>query len=242
MKNKWTMENIKICAANRDISENHVERLKDLIRDKGYIYAFPIIVDKEGNIIDGQHRYLACKQLGITPVILETSSFDMVPILNSTQLRWGLKDFLKYYAAKGYEDYMIIEQICKKKDLTCNAAIACITGRTLERGGLAKTSQNNNTFKNGTFKLPDKSDKGLAKMERKIDAILNLITQLGLPRTDRLIVAISRLANNPKFSFTTMLDKIELQKARIYRCTTINEYVHMLTNIYNFKNKNKISV
>ena len=56
MKNKWTMENIKICAENRDISENHVERLKDLIRDKGYIYAFPIIVDKEGNIIDGQHR------------------------------------------------------------------------------------------------------------------------------------------------------------------------------------------
>jgi hypothetical protein len=97
-------------------------------------------------------------------------------------------------------------------------------------------------LKDGTFKFDDISDKGLAKISRKIDKILHVITLLDLPKTDRLVVAITRLMKDDNFSFTTMENKIAYQKSRVYRCSTIQEYMVMLANIYNNKNPKKIAV
>ena len=105
VKSKMKMENIKICSANRDIARPQVDRLKKLIQKYGYIESYPIIVDPDGLIIDGQHRYLACKELSIEPPIVVEKSFDLTPILNSSQMRWSTKDYVKYYAAKGYEHF-----------------------------------------------------------------------------------------------------------------------------------------
>ena len=99
-----------------------------------------------------------------------------------------------------------------------------------------------NPVRTGDFRIPDKSEKGLAKLERKVQAILDLVTQLGLPKTDRLITAITRLSNDSNFSFRIMQSKIAYQRSRIYRCTTIQEYMIMLSNIYNNKNTKKVTI
>lgn len=241
MAKTFTLKDIKITDVNRDICANHVERLKELIKEHGYYEGLPIIVDEDGLIIDGQHRYLACKALKVEPTIVVDKSFDMVPFINSTQLSWTLRDYVKYYAAKGYEDFVILEQICKSKKISPNTAFAIMFNKVSSRTGLQRKSAKN-PLKDGTFKIPDKSDKGLAKLERKIDAVLRTVSLLGLPRTDRLLLAIARLAEDNNFSFKVMEKKIEYQKARIYRCATIQEYKHMLSSIYNYKNTKKIAV
>lgn len=239
---KFTMKDINLSEANRTISRNHVDRMKELIRKHGYLNSFPIIVNEEGLIIDGQHRYLACKELGIEPPIVQEKSFDITPIINSTQLKWSTKDYVKYYAAKGYEDYMILEQICKNKNISPGVAYNIIFGKCTNKTGLANLKGISSPLKEGTMKLPDTSDKGLAKLERKIDMILVLINKLNLPKTDRLIIALSRIFNDKNFVYSTMLKKLDYQMARVYRCSTINEYLQMLANIYNHKNLKKITV
>ena len=241
MAKTFTMKDIKITDVNRDIHQPHVDRLKELIKKHGYYEGLPIIVDEDGFIIDGQHRYLACKALGIEPPIVVGKSFDVVPIINSTQLSWGLKDYVKYYSAKGYEDFVILEQICKSKDISPGTAYTIMFDKTSPRTGLSRKAAQN-PLKDGTFKFPDKSDKGLAKLERKVDAVLRLISLTGLPKTDRLIIAIARLAKDSNFGFKMMEKKIEYQKSRIYRCATIQEYMTMLATIYNYKNTKKITV
>lgn len=242
MTKKFTIDTIKVSEANRDISRNHVDRLKGIIKEKGYLKGCPILVDEDGLIIDGQHRYLACKELGIEPEIVCSGNFDIVPILNSTQMKWCLRDYVKYYATKDYEDYIILERICKNKGISPNIAYNIIFGKNTTRDALSRKGGSQSPLKNGTFKLPDKTDKGLAKLDRKIDRILALISALNLPRTDRLIIAIARIAKDSNFNFDKMLGKIEYQKARIYRCSTITEYMQMLANIYNHKNSKKIAV
>jgi hypothetical protein len=246
MKKKFTLKDIRLSDVNRDINLNHVERLKEILIKHGYFEGSPIIVDEDGLIIDGQHRYVACKELKIEPTIVQAGDFDMVPILNSTQLSWSMKDYVKYYAAKAYEDYVILEQLCKAKNISPNVAYIIIMGRGNERSGMAnslsRTSINKHPVRQGTFKIPDKSQKGLDKLERKVDAILNLVARLDLPRTERLVLAITRLAEDKNFSFKVMEAKIAYQRARIYRCSTINEYMQMLANIYNHKNTKKVAV
>lgn len=241
MAKQFTLKDIRITDVNRDISDTHVDRLKELIRKHGYYKGLPIIVDKDGLIIDGQHRYLACKELNVEPTIVVEESFDIVPFINSTQLSWSLRDYVKYYAAKGYEDYIILEQLCKAKNISPNAAYALIYNKNANKTGLSRRASLN-PIKAGTFKIPDISEKGLAKLERKVNAVLGLITLLDLPRTERLLLAITRLAEDPNFNFAVMRNKISYQKARIYRCATIQEYQQMLSSIYNYKNTKKIAV
>ena len=96
MKKTFTLKDIRITQANRDVLEGHVEKLKQLIQKHGYIKSLPIIVDPDGCIIDGQHRYLACKELKIEPtIIVEEDDFHaLVPVINANQKKWNFADFV----------------------------------------------------------------------------------------------------------------------------------------------------
>lgn len=236
------MKDLKMLDFNRPIQRGQVDRLKALIEEKGYNKGLPIIVDKDGNILDGQHRYVACKELGIEPIIVEGGTDDLIPLLNSTQLKWKTEDYVNYYAGKGLPDYIILKNICLAKKISPSVAYNIVTNRSVLRSNLTKGHGEKrimNPINDGSFKFPENTPKYFEKLERKIDNILNLVVQLRLPRTDKLVVAIARLAENSNFSFVTMLSKIELQRARIYRCTTIGEYIEMLCNVYNYKTKGK---
>lgn len=239
MPKKWTIENIHLAECNRDVSEKHVEKLKESIQKNGYQEGMPILVDPNGFIVDGQHRYVACKQLKVDAPIVEVQDIKLALQLNSTQLAWGIKDYVKFYASQGYPDYIILRNLCNAKNISLTTGINMICGKSV---GKANSLAKSNPVKEGTFTIADKSAKGLAKIEKRIDHILRLVSLLDLPRTDRLVLAITRLAEDPNFVFTTMENKISYQKARIYRCTTIQEYMVMLSNIYNNKNPKKVTV
>lgn len=245
MAKELKLADLKLLKGNRDLSSNHIKRLKEQIEKNGYFSGSPIIADENGFILDGQHRYQACKELKIEPVIVvvENKHIDLIPTLNSTQLKWTTADYVKYYAAKGLPHFFILENICKSKGIKPNIVYNIVFNKTMNRTGVNHTGDLSKfPIKNGTFQFPDISDKGLAKLERKIDRILTLINNLGLPKTDRLIIAITRLMQDDNFSFDIMNAKIEYQKSRIYRCATIMEYMQMLANIYNNKNTKKITV
>lgn len=244
MTKKFTMENLKLSENNRDIFRNHVDRLKELIQEKGYIKGLPILVNEKGEIIDGQHRYMACKELGIAPEIVVGPDIDLIPLINSTQLKWRIVDYVKYYASKGYPDFILLQQLCEKHAITPSMFMNIMLNKAPSRNGLMRktSSAEGHPLKTGTFKFPDMSDKGIAKIERKIKAILDLVATLELPKTDKLLIAICRLTLDPNFRFDKMHAKVKYLKSRVYRCATINEYVNMLTGIYNYKNTNKISL
>lgn len=240
------LKDIRISQANREIVRAQVDRLKESIQKNGYFKGIPIIVDKDGWIIDGQHRYVACKELKIEPTIIVDGSFDIVPIINSMQLKWGIKDYVRYYSAKGYEHYIALEQLCKAKSISPSTAYALITGKVVERPSVGRIVKHGATqqspIKMGIFKFPDLSEKGLAKIERRIDLVFELIARLQLPKTNRLIVAISRLALDKNFSFPMMYTKLDYQMSKVHRCSTIQDYVNLLSGIYNHKNSKKVAV
>lgn len=240
MKKKWTLEQLRFTEANRDVVRQHVDKIKESIKSNGYLTGIPILVDSDGFILDGQHRAQACKELQVEPTIIECGNFDLVPHINSLQLKWRTADYIKYYATKGYEHYIILDQLCKSKKISPSVAYAVI----YEKGNRVLSGVNNkiSPLRDGSFKIPDTSEKGLKKLERRIDNILDLITEMGLPKTDRLVVALARIANNPNFVFSIMKKKIEFQRSKIHRCTTIQEYSELIATIYNYKNVKKVAV
>ena len=52
----------KFLKLNRAVNKRHVTNLMKLNKERSRFHLFPIVVDKDMNIIDGQHRYTACKE------------------------------------------------------------------------------------------------------------------------------------------------------------------------------------
>ena len=99
---------------NREINYNKVNNLKRKLIDDGR-QIMPIICNKNMEIIDGQHRFEALKELGwdVMYYIDEgVTSYDLISI-NNTQTNWSLNDYIHYWATLGNETFINIEKYVK---------------------------------------------------------------------------------------------------------------------------------
>lgn len=93
-----------------------VDRLIESISSIWYLEYNPVIVDVEYNIIDWQHRFLACKNLWL-PIYYEIEKGDADKImiaLNTNQKWWKLSDYISYYANKWVKWYVYFNNFKEK--------------------------------------------------------------------------------------------------------------------------------
>lgn len=97
-----------LLGANRDIDMKHVKRLKHLMTENGNLTGdFPILVNAQMEVIDGQHRLTALKQLE-WPVfyqIRENMNLEQVRAINLGHKNWSWLDFANSYAKLGNQNY-----------------------------------------------------------------------------------------------------------------------------------------
>jgi hypothetical protein len=117
---------------NRILSNGLIQRLIKSINEIGYVTAKPIIVNESMVIIDGQHRFEACKQLGL-PIYYEISNIDMnkaMISLNMNQQIWRLQDYVNSWAKNGIDCYQQLMDFEEKYHLgMSNAIVICRTNR-----------------------------------------------------------------------------------------------------------------
>ena len=59
----YDYDKFTIMEDNRKIYDGHVKDMEDNISRIGYVSGKPILVNEKFEIIDGQHRYIACRDL-----------------------------------------------------------------------------------------------------------------------------------------------------------------------------------
>lgn len=102
---------------NREINPNKVLSLKNNLIENGR-QIMPIICNREMEVIDGQHRLEAIKELGwevMYYVDEAVTAKDLISI-NNTQKNWSMMDYIHFYASSGDETYIKLEKLCKKYD------------------------------------------------------------------------------------------------------------------------------
>lgn len=89
---------------NRNVNKSHVKKLKESIQiDPKTIFLAPILVNEKYEIIDGQHRVEAIRELGLPIYYIQHKGLDLdtVQKLNSTAKQWQPIDYAKAYAISG---------------------------------------------------------------------------------------------------------------------------------------------
>lgn len=125
---------------NRPINQGLVKRLVESIKSIGYVKSNPIMVNKDNQIIDGQHRFCACRELEI-PVFYEVEDIDhevAMVLLNKNQTVWGLKDYVRFYAKRGIECYNLLYEFEEDHKIGMSNSIVIVfdvpVGRKIREG------------------------------------------------------------------------------------------------------------
>ena len=134
---------------NREINRKHLLKLQGSILENNMLDLNPIIVNDRMEVLDGQHRLLACKNLGIpvSYIVAANGGIAEVRMLNTNVRNWTMRNYLDCYVTRGFEEYLKVKNFMEKTGSTLGVATLLLSGN------LSKSSQSIiNNFRNGDFR------------------------------------------------------------------------------------------
>lgn len=116
-------DKFKFMLGNRNINLSSVKKIEESISQNGFKMC-PILVNEKFEIVDGQHRFNALKDLGlpIYYVIENGLNIEDCKNLNINAKNWTLDDYVESYASLGYEEY--IKLLNLKTELKISTSVA----------------------------------------------------------------------------------------------------------------------
>lgn len=130
--------------SNREVNKTHLRRLVGSIHQKNLLHLFPIVVNADMEIVDGQHRLAAAMELGVPVYYITNSSVTKADIamVNTNRKSWGYIDFVNYYRKEGVKAYKTLWDLKTKYGVPIICALRLMTKNvdSYNSGGTMSTS------------------------------------------------------------------------------------------------------
>lgn len=221
-------DEFELMPGNRNIDPRHVTSLKNQILKLGnLIDKFPIVVNEKMQVLDGQHRLQALKELG-EPVVYEIReglSIDDVRNINTTHKNWSWRDYAISFSDLGNENYTRLLNLYNYFGYGYSVLMA-FAGGTVDR-------RRSSNFYDGSFELKDQN-KTFRKLKqlKEYEEIIRPDAQYTIPRD--LALAFNDVMKVEGFDHDRMKHKLEkFGKTRLHIIRGKTEYVRALEEIYN---------
>lgn len=226
-------------ASNRQLDNANVRRIKNSIQARNMLELKPIVVNEKMEIIDGQHRLEAAKQLDVDiwySICSECQDEDII-LLNVNHKNWVLSDYLNYHLSNNKLDYIKFKEFMIKEKQDCKDAMKTLG--IVSRPGIT-------SFKSGSFKFPENEQMthimhSLHNFKCILEIIaLNKIQGSLITARAKFRSALLDLLRNDDLDFEVFKNKILINLDKIRICSGYSSYMQMFKDIYNWKNKNRI--
>lgn len=214
---------------NRNVVKPHLKRLKASM-EKKYLFS-PILINEKHEIIDGQHRFEVCKELGLPLyyLIKRGYSLDEVQVLNSNLKNWSSDDYMNGYIELGIEDYSLYKLFREESGFDHNSCLFMLTGKDSTADGAL-----NQDFKNGDFRVSNY--KNAIQCAEKLKMVARFYS--GYTRRS-FVMAMLKCFKNKNYNHSVFMSKITYQSTKLVDCTSTKEYLTLIEEIYNFKSRDK---
>lgn len=161
---------------NRDLYVNTKDfaGLVASIKNHGRVL-MPILVDKNHFILDGQHRFMAAKELQkpLPYIVLKDSEkiMDIIKDLNSCSKNWNNNDYLKHNYQK--PSYKFFKQVLDEYGMPFSTTYALLTGKNYDVAA-------KNNFKSGLLKLSFQQKQDFKTAIKKVDLLLHEVKKVSI--------------------------------------------------------------
>ena len=197
IKSTSNYEMFKFREDNRDggVKKDHVKKIKSSIESRNLLHLKPILVNEDMEIIDGQHRLIAAKELGVNifyKVERELHPEDIIKL--NVVKTWNLSDYLNFYCVHKKSSYLLLKNFMDAHNLSLRISL-CFSETPKD-----KLIQ---SFKDGTFEFQEfHNSKILGYCSLTIDLLKSLISYTKFTESSRFWKALSKLFVHPDFSYT----------------------------------------
>lgn len=216
---------------NREVDKAHVKRLVKSIQKKNLLHLNPIIVSKDMEIIDGQHRLEAAKALKL-PIhyIMSEEPFEGSEMqqLNSASKNWTAVDYLNYWTikkARGYAELSKFINQYPQIPLTSSRKMISASGENRTQD-----------FQNGKLNV------GNIAFAEKVAEQLKDYRNKGYTfiYTSKFVDALISINNVEGYDHEKMMRKIDMQPRALVPCANMRQYLEMFEEIYNYKDQYRV--
>ncbi len=237
MKKTKDYDLFKFRADNRDkIDRNHVKRLVESIKTRNLLDLRPISVNAEMEVIDGQHRLLAAKELEVEiyyNIEKDLRSEDII-LMNIAKV-WNAHDYLNYYCKNGHMEYIKLCGFMKANNITLKIALSLT---------MAPQHDAHHKYKLGQYVFPQEE-----VATKEIDLcwdIINYIKRMNgfssYTRSSRFWKALTKLIRHYNFDEGKFRNNLEKMVERVKSKASTADYLQMFMDIHNWRNNVRINL
>jgi hypothetical protein len=216
-------DKFELVQGNRTVSASHLRTLiQSFDANPELAQTRPVLINKQFEVIDGQHRLAACRALGQPVYYMIAANLDINTArhLNATQRGWTLRQYLDSFVATGNTQYVQFAEMLEEFPIPLTAMMIYLSGHS-------RTHQRK-SFKAGTFKLS--KDKTLGR--ERLEMLRDFSMHVDFWSDDGLAMAFWDILRVPEYDHARMLNK--LKTAQMQRQATKVDYLRELERVYNF--------
>lgn len=214
----------KTLPGNRFVDKSHVKLLTNRMKEQNLNPWFPILVNENFEVIDGQHRLRALEELKY-PVYYEIRqglNIDSTIQLNSGTRNWSWKDYCQSFADRGNVNYQKFWELYQEFKTQFNI----LYFYSLGSGGGSKRFAAA-VFNVGNFVIPN-----YELTHKLLSQYSDILDVAGIPSTREFALACYRFMRMPYYNHMKMLEKVETKGARLNDVYFINDFVNALEEIW----------
>lgn len=235
MSTKYEM--FKYLPYNRNL--DHVKKIINSIEKIGFIPT-PIIVNENMEIIDGQHRFTACKELGLPVyyVIVPGIGIKQCSEINSVSKNWSTTNHVHAYTSPEYEDndsYIYYELLQLEHPNINTTKLSCMLAPLFKTTGRSVRK----ILRDGELKLSEDDYKHITEKIAWVESFVSIESKI-TGSVEDLYLAVSYLyeikaINRDKLKKCILSDPYSLSPVG-----DINTCLDSIEKIYNKRLKNKV--
>ena len=100
---------------NRLVNTNHVKKLANRMKERGWLSSSVVTLNGSGEVIDGQHRVKAAISVGapIRYKVTRGAGSEEMTEMNTLQKNWSPFDHLHKWVSKGNSNYITFDKFVK---------------------------------------------------------------------------------------------------------------------------------
>ncbi len=211
---------------NRSVLKNRKELLVESFK-KGEVLN-PIVVNKHMEIIDGQGRFEARKELKlpIYYIIDAEKGIDDCRRMNAFNSSWSAKDYLESFSQSGNENYTRLLETIKETQFPLPRVM-----RFANKGG-KNEKVSYLAYEKLIFTEEDKCQ--VLDLARKADEITEALAYEGR-RNDAFYRAVKIMCQTKDFEYKRFLRNCEKCRHRYSQMARLEDELKEFSDIYNFK-------
>jgi len=211
----------------------HYKKVLKSIEENDYTQFQPILVNRNMEIVDGQNRFLACKDLGLPIhfIVSEGIKIFAAADINRASKNWSASDYAEHYAKRGREPYVRLLDLCAKYDQRLSI---------VQQFGKMSNSVNSHSenVKSGNFQF---------RNDVNIDEFLTHIEEFGqyykaFYKKDKFVKAALKLYLKKEYKMSVMINKLRMASGIINEQPKVDMMAEELVKLYNYKSRTKINL